>query len=90
MFTLSNNSTSEGPEPFITIREVSQRLSLPVFKIRRAVKLGTIPSYRIGNKRALIRLSEAVAAIEQSRFETSGSGSRPGQKLLETGEADND
>jgi hypothetical protein len=45
----------------------AERLGLPVFKIRRAAKLGLFPTYSILNGRKLVRLSEVVAAIERSR-----------------------
>ncbi len=54
-------------EPFISIRVAAARLQLPIFKLRRAVKAGIIPTYYVVNKRQLVRLSEVVAAIERTR-----------------------
>jgi excisionase family DNA binding protein len=64
----SENNSTGNVEPFITIVDAAKRLGLPTFKVRRAVKAGLIPSYRIANGRVLVRLSEVVAAIEASRI----------------------
>jgi hypothetical protein len=53
-------------EPYRTFKAVSEVTGLPVFKIRRAAKLGIFPTYTLFNKRRLVRLSEVVAAIERS------------------------
>jgi excisionase family DNA binding protein len=62
-----HSESASPPEPFITISEAATRLKIPVFKLRRAARAGQIPTYRIGNLRRLVRLSEIVAAIERSR-----------------------
>lgn len=71
---MNSDASNAGPnsqiEPFYTIKDVAAWLNLPVFKIRRAVKAGAIPSYTFGNKRKLLRLSEVVAEIESSLTRT--------------------
>lgn len=54
-------------EKLITGKQLAEALGLPLFKVQRAIKAGVIPSYRLYNSRRLVRLSEAVAAIEASR-----------------------
>lgn len=56
-----------NPEKFVTLKEVADTLSLPAFKLYRAVKRGDLPTYRIGTGRQLVRLSEILAVIEASR-----------------------
>lgn len=56
-----------NPEKFVTVKEVADTLGLPAFKLYRAVKRGTLPTYRIGNGRQLVRLSEVLAVIEASK-----------------------
>lgn len=54
-------------EPLLTIQAAAEALSLHAWKLRRAIKAGLIPSYRLLNSRRLVRLSEVVAVIEASR-----------------------
>jgi len=54
-------------EPFIPVIEAADRLGIFRWKLRRAVKSGSIPSYHFLNNRVLVRLSEVVAFIEASR-----------------------
>jgi hypothetical protein len=54
-------------EPLITIKAAAEALSLPTWKLSRAAKRGTIPTYRILNTRRYVKLSEVVAAIEATR-----------------------
>jgi len=56
-------------EKFLTARDVANALGVPLFKVRRAVKRSQFPVYRIGNGRALLRLSEVVAVVECSASE---------------------
>ena len=55
------------PEKFVTLKEVADTLGIPTFKLYRAVKRGDLPTYRIGNGRRLVRLSEVLTVIEASR-----------------------
>jgi hypothetical protein len=54
-------------EPLITIKAAAEALGLPPWKLSRAAKHGTIPTYRVLNSRKLVKLSEVVAAIEATR-----------------------
>ena len=56
------------PEPFITLKEAAEILKLPYFKIQRAAKEGTIPTYRLFNGRPLVRLTEIIIIIERTRL----------------------
>lgn len=61
------NVPHSGPERFVTLRQASNALGVPYFKIRRFVNAGSIPIYHIGNRRKLVRLSELLAAVENDR-----------------------
>lgn len=54
-------------EPLLTLKAAGAARNIPIFKLRRAAKQGAFPVYRIGNGRALVRLSEIDLAIEASR-----------------------
>jgi hypothetical protein len=54
-------------EHLLTYEAAAGKLGLPIFKIRRAAKLGLFPTYSLLNGRKLVRLSEVNAAIERSR-----------------------
>ena len=47
------------------MKKAAAMLGLPYFKVQRAVKLGLVPSYRLYNKRKLVRVSEILAAMKQ-------------------------
>lgn len=55
------------PERLLTINEAAKVLGLHAWKLRRAVKTGIVPSYKILNARRLVRLSDIQAVIEASR-----------------------
>lgn len=55
------------PEPLLTINAAATALGVHTWKLRRAIKAGLVPSYRLLNSRRLVRLSEVVAVIEASR-----------------------
>jgi excisionase family DNA binding protein len=55
------------PEPLLTIAEACGLFNLKPHVLRRAIKAGSIPSYRFGNRRIRLRASEINAAIEASR-----------------------
>lgn len=61
------NTGTGSPEPLITLRRAAEVLGLPEFKIVRAARAGLIPTYRFFNSRRLVRLSEVIAVIENSR-----------------------
>jgi hypothetical protein len=56
-------------EPFKTFKQAAAQLGLPCHKIQRAARRGLFPTYRLLDKRPLVRVSEVVAAIEASRVE---------------------
>lgn len=60
--------SDSGVEPFLTIKQAAGRLNLPYWKLQRAIKSGEIPSYAPFNKRRLVRLSEIVAHIEDTKI----------------------
>jgi hypothetical protein len=55
--------TASDSEGYLTFKEAAPKLNIPIWKLRRAAKRGDFPTYRIFNKRALVRLSEVDAAI---------------------------
>jgi excisionase family DNA binding protein len=55
-------------EPLLTIDRAASELGVHVWALRRAIKSGTIPAYRPFNGRALVRISEVVAAINASKI----------------------
>ena len=52
-------------EKFLTLRAAAEILGVPAFKMYRAAKRNQFPVYRFGNNRALVRISEVLAAIER-------------------------
>ena len=54
-------------EPLLTLREAAAAFNVGVHALRRAVRVGSIPSYRIGNGRVRLRGSDIARAIEASR-----------------------
>jgi hypothetical protein len=54
-------------EPLIPINAAAIALGLHTWKLRRAIKAGLVPSYRVFNSRRLVRLSEVIAVIDASR-----------------------
>ncbi|MFD2648233.1 hypothetical protein ACFSX5_10565 [Devosia albogilva] len=61
------NAQASSPEAFITLKQAAACLGLPYFKIQRAARQRIIPTYRVYNSRRLVRLSEVVALINDSR-----------------------
>lgn len=59
-------------EKLLTYKAVSDALGIPYFKIQRAANAKLFPTYRLLNGRALLRLSEVVAAIDATRDGDSG------------------
>jgi hypothetical protein len=64
---IQSSSPETSQATLITLRAAAEQLGLPYFKLQRAAKAGLIPTYRLYNSRALVRLSEVVAVIEASR-----------------------
>jgi excisionase family DNA binding protein len=61
---------TSSSEALVTATQVAQATGVKLFAIRRAVKDGAFPVYRVGNGRHRFRLSEVFAAIEASRVIT--------------------
>lgn len=59
-------------EPLRTIKQASEELGLPYFKLNGAAKLGLVPTYTFLNGRRLVRVSEVSGIITASRV-----GGRP-------------
>ena len=57
----------EPHEPLLTITEACGVFNRKPHAFRRAIKDGTLPSYRLGNGRILLRASDISAVIEASR-----------------------
>lgn len=64
---MSNARDNNDPEPLFTLKEIAARLNLPEYKVTRAAASKLFRTYCLFNKRKLARLSEVVAAVEQSR-----------------------
>ena len=60
-------ATTTQVEQLLTIKAAGKALGLHYHQMLKGKKLGLFPVYRLGNGRALVRLSEVVAAIERSR-----------------------
>jgi excisionase family DNA binding protein len=58
---------SAKPEPLLTVAQACALFNLKPHVLRRAIKAGSIPSYRIGNGRVRLRGSDIERAIEASR-----------------------
>jgi hypothetical protein len=54
-------------ERFVTLKVAAYDLGIPYWKLLRAAKAGTIPTYRILNSRRLVRISEVIAVINSTR-----------------------
>ena len=59
--------SSAKPERLLTIAEACTLFNLPLHALRRAVRLGSIPSYRVGNGRVRLRGSDIERTIGASR-----------------------
>ena len=63
----SRPERSFKPKALLTIAEACGVFNLKPHVLRRAIKAGSIPSYRIGNGRIRLRASDIEAAIAASR-----------------------
>jgi excisionase family DNA binding protein len=54
-------------EALLTIVEACRLFNLKAHVLRRAINVGSIPSYRLGNGRIRLRASDISRAIEASR-----------------------
>lgn len=61
--------TIKTPERLYTLSEVANALGIPLFAVRRAARSGEFPTYRIGNGRARVRMSDIEQAVGASKNE---------------------
>ena len=67
-FTFDQVSQFQAPhEPLLTIAEACDAFNIKPHVLRRAIKVRSIPSYRIGNGRIRLRASDINVAIDSSR-----------------------
>jgi len=64
---MERNIAARPHESLITIKAAAEVLGLPTWKLSRAAKQGTIPTYRVLNSRKLVKLSEVISVIEATR-----------------------
>lgn len=63
--TQSSDRPVESIEKLMCPGAAADALGTPVFVMRRAAKAGQFPTYRLGNRRRRVRLSEVTAAIDR-------------------------
>ncbi len=56
-----------APKLFYSMKEVAERLGVPLWKVRRAAKSGLLPTYTVYDKKKYLLLAEVEAIILQSR-----------------------
>lgn len=61
-----SEASARHPEPLITIPEACRLFNVKPHVLRRAIKRGSIVSYRLGNGRIRLRASDIEAAIRAS------------------------
>lgn len=66
-FSSLDHIAVEHAERLITLKEAADALGAMYWQIQRAVKRGSIPSYRPYNTRRLVKLSEVIAYIDSCR-----------------------
>jgi excisionase family DNA binding protein len=54
-------------EPFLTIGQAAEALSLKYYLLQRGIRRGTFSAYRVGG-RPRVRLSEIIAVIQASKI----------------------
>jgi predicted site-specific integrase-resolvase len=60
-------ATHSSDAQFATISDAADREGIPRWKLREAVRRGLLPSYQFLNGRRLVRISEVLQLIENSR-----------------------
>jgi excisionase family DNA binding protein len=53
---------------YITVRELSERISTPAYTIRRLVREGRLPAYQLTGRGYLLNLEEVEEVIRQCRL----------------------
>lgn len=64
MNTQTKIEEPKSAEPYFTIPQTADLLSIPVSTLRRAVNSGAVPYHRPFSNRIRLRISEVIAAIE--------------------------
>ena len=64
--TSKNSAPVFNVEKFETLRSAAEILGLPVSTLRSAVRADIIPTYKFGQSRVLVRISEIIAIIDRS------------------------
>lgn len=58
-----NQNTSDNDQQFLTVPQAAEACGIPAYKIRRAVKLGTLPSYGMLDRRRYVLVADIRAAM---------------------------
>ncbi len=53
----------------LTSKELSKIISMPVYTIRKLVREGVLPAYKISKKSYLFKFSEVINIIEKYRID---------------------
>ncbi len=61
------NAPGTQAEKLLTLHEATKALGLHYWQLQRAVRRGSVPSYRPFNSRRMVKLSEVVAFIDSCR-----------------------
>jgi excisionase family DNA binding protein len=56
-----------APKLLFSMKEAAERLGVPLWKVRRAVKSGLLPTYTFYDTKKYLRLAEVEAVILRSR-----------------------
>jgi excisionase family DNA binding protein len=56
-----------APKLFYSMKEAAERLGVPLWKVRRAVKSGLLPTYTFYDTKKYLLLAEVEAVILRSR-----------------------
>jgi hypothetical protein len=52
---------------YATIREASEQVGIPIWKLHRAARMGQLQTYAFFNSRKLVCLTELIALIESKK-----------------------
>jgi excisionase family DNA binding protein len=63
---IGGNEMNETPNEFTTIRELAERLKVNMETVRRLIKKGELPIYKIG-KSVRIRLTDVEEYLKRTR-----------------------
>lgn len=67
MTSITPEAATKPPQPLLTIKAAADAIGVKYWLLLRAVNEGTIPSYRLGNTRRRVRLSDIEAVLQASR-----------------------